>query len=82
MTMCGEVLILRPISFSRLSAMGTNCFWPVAGIRNCYISYPSQFNADIRMSKTVKRKKIKASVKPLRAVPRLPAGKWTSTLDS
>ena len=80
MTMCGEVLILRPISFSRLSAMGTNCFWPVAGIRNCYISYPSQFNEDIRMNRKVKRK-IRASVKPLRAVPRLPAGKWTSTLE-
>ncbi len=34
------------------------------------------------MNKKVKRKKINASVKPLRAVPRLPAGKWTSTLDS
>jgi hypothetical protein len=51
-------------------------------LRYCYISCPLLYNTDICMTKKVKGKKLNASVKPVRAVPRIPAGKWTSTLES
>jgi hypothetical protein len=38
--------------------------------------------SDIRMNKKVRHKKLNASVKPAKAVPKIPAGKWTSTIDS
>ncbi len=34
------------------------------------------------MQKKMKRKKLNAVAKPLRAVPRVPAGKWTLSIDS
>jgi hypothetical protein len=45
-------------------------------------SMASEPCADIYMNKNVKHKKLKASVKPLKAVPKVPSSKWTSALES
>jgi hypothetical protein len=47
-----------------------------------YFITPPDVDLDIRMNKKVRRKKLNASVKPVRAVPTIPASKWTSTIES